>query len=160
MVGGSNLEGDDKKGVGWWGNDVDASRRNNGHRHSRECPCRTRDQCHTSSLSTHDGTHDGTQDPHVQRLVRPSSAGLPSTGASKLEIRAQLHSRRRASSADTRGLAIISKNRAPRLAALGAILARGEYDIVCLQELWVHSEFESLRQDIEGAYPHSRFFHT
>ncbi|CAK9782880.1 DNase I-like protein [Cutaneotrichosporon oleaginosum] len=58
------------------------------------------------------------------------------------------------------GLAFISKDRAPRLAALGATLARGEYDIVCLQELWIHAEYESLRHDIQAAYPYSRFFHT
>ncbi|BEI96624.1 hypothetical protein CcaverHIS631_0202130 [Cutaneotrichosporon cavernicola] len=58
------------------------------------------------------------------------------------------------------GLAFLSKDRAPRLAALGSILARGEHDIVCLQELWIHDEYERLRQDIQGAYPYSRFFHT
>ncbi|GMK56373.1 hypothetical protein CspeluHIS016_0302130 [Cutaneotrichosporon spelunceum] len=58
------------------------------------------------------------------------------------------------------GLAFISKDRAPRLAALEAILARGEHDIVCLQELWIHDEYEQLRDGIVGAYPFSRFFHT
>jgi hypothetical protein len=91
---------------------------------------------------SHRSIQHGTQDPHLQLLVRPP-ARAP----------APRH-------ANARGLAFISKERAPRLAALGAILARGDYDIVCLQELWIYSEYEQLRQNIQGAYPFSRFFHT
>lgn len=34
------------------------------------------------------------------------------------------------------------------------------YDIVCLQELWVYAEYRQFRDDVEGTFPYSRFFHT
>lgn len=62
--------------------------------------------------------------------------------------------------ADPRGLAFISKDRPPRLHALAAFLASSDYDIVCLQELWIHEDYEHIRQDVRGTFDHSRFFHT
>lgn len=60
----------------------------------------------------------------------------------------------------SRGLAFVTKDRRARLAATAAFLAQADYDIVCLQEIWIHKEFESMRQDVQGNYQYSRFFHT
>lgn len=59
---------------------------------------------------------------------------------------------------------MISKDRPRRLRAIANLLSNPtpstSYDIVCLQELWVHSEFISFRDTVESVYPYSRFFHT
>jgi len=62
--------------------------------------------------------------------------------------------------ADSRGLAFVTKDRPARLAAIAAYLAQAPYDVVCLQEIWIHKEFEAMRDDIRGNYTYSRFFHT
>lgn len=59
-----------------------------------------------------------------------------------------------------RGLAFISKLRAPRLAAIANYLRESDYDVVCLQEIWIHEEFVQVRDDVQGVLPYSRFYHT
>lgn len=56
----------------------------------------------------------------------------------------------------------MSKDRQARLHAIANYLASAgaEYDIVSLQEIWIHKEFEEMRGTISRAYPYSRFFHT
>ncbi|WVW80018.1 hypothetical protein I302_101991 [Kwoniella bestiolae CBS 10118] len=58
------------------------------------------------------------------------------------------------------GLAIISKDRLIRIKALAEYLASSNYDIVCLQELWVYKDFEIVREQVRRNLPFSRFFHT
>ncbi|KAL1410326.1 phospholipase C type enzyme [Vanrija albida] len=58
------------------------------------------------------------------------------------------------------GLAFISKLRAPRLAAIANYLRGADYDVVCLQEIWIHEEFAQVRDDVQGVLPYSRFYHT
>ncbi|WWC60189.1 uncharacterized protein I303_102754 [Kwoniella dejecticola CBS 10117] len=58
------------------------------------------------------------------------------------------------------GLAIISKDRAARIKAISDYLASSNYDIVCLQELWVYKDFETVREGCRKNLPFSRFFHT
>ncbi|TXT10948.1 hypothetical protein VHUM_01699 [Vanrija humicola] len=58
------------------------------------------------------------------------------------------------------GLAFISKLRGPRLAAIANYLRESDYDVVCLQEIWIHQEFEQIRDDVQGVLPYSRFYHT
>ena len=59
-----------------------------------------------------------------------------------------------------RGLAIISKQRQARIKAIAEYLATTNFDIVCLQELWVFKDYKIVRDTVARAYPHSRFFHT
>lgn len=59
-----------------------------------------------------------------------------------------------------RGLAVISKDRRPRIKAIAEHIVSTNYDIVCLQELWVHKDFEIVREEVHDALPFSRFFHT
>lgn len=54
----------------------------------------------------------------------------------------------------------MTKDRPVRLAAIAAYLASAPYDVVCLQEIWIHKEFEEMREDIAGNYAYARFFHT
>lgn len=42
--------------------------------------------------------------------------------------------------------------------AIGAYLSRGEYDIVLLQEVWTHEDFERISQAVVEALPFSHFF--
>ncbi|WWC87756.1 uncharacterized protein L201_002648 [Kwoniella dendrophila CBS 6074] len=58
------------------------------------------------------------------------------------------------------GLAIISKDRLIRIKAIAEHLASSNYDIVCLQELWVYKDFEIVREAVRRNLPFSRFFHT
>jgi sphingomyelin phosphodiesterase 2 len=54
----------------------------------------------------------------------------------------------------------VSKDRLIRVKAIAEHLASSDYDIVCLQELWIHKEFELVRDRVVQALPYSRFFHT
>ncbi|OCF74859.1 inositol phosphorylsphingolipid-phospholipase C [Kwoniella mangroviensis CBS 8886] len=58
------------------------------------------------------------------------------------------------------GLAIVSKDRQVRIKAIAEYLASSNYDIVCLQELWVYKDFEIVREKVRRNLPFSRFFHT
>lgn len=60
----------------------------------------------------------------------------------------------------SRGLAFVSKDRPPRIAAIAAYLASSDYDIVCLQELWIYKDYEIVKQEVQKVLPFSRFFHT
>ena len=59
----------------------------------------------------------------------------------------------------SRGLAIISKDRAARIKAIAEYLASSSYDIVCLQELWIYKDYEIIREEVSQLLPFSRFFH-
>lgn len=58
------------------------------------------------------------------------------------------------------GLRFVSKDRDLRIRAIAAYLANSHYDIVCLQELWINSDFEFVRREVADVLPHARFFHT
>ncbi|WRT65579.1 uncharacterized protein IL334_002524 [Kwoniella shivajii] len=58
------------------------------------------------------------------------------------------------------GLAIISKDRAERIKAIAEYLSTSNYDIVCLQELWIYKDYEIVREQLLSNLPFSRFFHT
>lgn len=60
------------------------------------------------------------------------------------------------------GLRFVSKDRDVRIRAIAAYLASNSsrYDVVCLQELWINSDFEFVRRELADVLPHSRFFHT
>jgi sphingomyelin phosphodiesterase 2 len=59
---------------------------------------------------------------------------------------------------DARGLKWLSKYRADRLDAIGNRIAGSTYDIVALQEIWVHSDFENLAKKTSHILPYAKFF--
>ncbi|XP_044255447.1 putative neutral sphingomyelinase [Tribolium madens] len=58
------------------------------------------------------------------------------------------------------GLAVVSKNRRRRMQAIAEVLATSQYDVVCLQEVWLNSDFELIRNKVSGVLPYSHYFHS
>ncbi|THV01414.1 DNase I-like protein [Dendrothele bispora CBS 962.96] len=59
------------------------------------------------------------------------------------------------------GLKYVSKFRIERIRALASELSKStEYDIVALQELWVYSDFEHVRDMLSGHLPQAKFFYS
>ena len=52
----------------------------------------------------------------------------------------------------------LSKQREIRIQALGERLSRDDYDVICLQELWVHDDFLYIRSKVQHYLPFSHFF--
>lgn len=52
----------------------------------------------------------------------------------------------------------VSKHRETRIKALGERLSQNDYDIICLQELWVHSDFLYLQSKLHHYLPFSHYF--
>lgn len=59
-----------------------------------------------------------------------------------------------------RGLKYISKKRDVRIRAIAQYLAASEYDIVCLQECWVYTDFELIKDTVDRTLPYARFFNS
>ncbi|RIB12725.1 Endonuclease/exonuclease/phosphatase [Gigaspora rosea] len=58
------------------------------------------------------------------------------------------------------GLKLVSKNRNRRIEAIADSLARSDYEIVCLQEVWVYANYELIRNRTKKRFPHSKFTHS
>lgn len=58
-----------------------------------------------------------------------------------------------------RGLAVVSKNRLQRIHAIAEMLATTYYDVVCLQEVWLNSDYELIRNKVLGVLPYSHYFY-
>jgi sphingomyelin phosphodiesterase 2 len=43
--------------------------------------------------------------------------------------------------------------------AIAEMLALGEYDIVCLQEVWSDNDYTLIKNEAQGALPHSHYFY-
>ncbi|KAG8976036.1 phospholipase C type enzyme [Tulasnella sp. 425] len=56
------------------------------------------------------------------------------------------------------GLKYVSKDRQPRIQAIAEVLSASDYDIVCLQELWVHADFQYIRSRVSKTLPNAKFF--
>jgi len=54
---------------------------------------------------------------------------------------------------------VLSKKRVIRMRALGEKLASGDYDIICLQELWEYEAYLYMVSKVRHYLPHSHFFH-
>ena len=53
----------------------------------------------------------------------------------------------------------IAKNRVQRINAIANFLSTAPYDIVCLQELFVSSDFEIIRTSVSNHLPFVKLFH-
>ncbi|KAH7923233.1 hypothetical protein BV22DRAFT_1069085 [Leucogyrophana mollusca] len=58
------------------------------------------------------------------------------------------------------GLKYVSKDRHQRISAIAASLARSDYDIIALQEIWVEADFEHIRQSVASRLPYTKLFHS
>ncbi|XP_071791982.1 putative neutral sphingomyelinase [Asterias amurensis] len=58
------------------------------------------------------------------------------------------------------GLKYVSKHREERLGCIGEELARGRYDVVTLQEVWVEKDYESICDKVKNVLPHHHYFHS
>ncbi|KAI5121302.1 hypothetical protein M0805_003771 [Coniferiporia weirii] len=58
------------------------------------------------------------------------------------------------------GLKYVAKDRVERVLAIASVIARSNYDIVALQELWVHADFERVRARVAGCLPYAKFFYS
>ncbi|KAA1467824.1 inositol phosphophingolipids phospholipase C [Dentipellis sp. KUC8613] len=58
------------------------------------------------------------------------------------------------------GLKYVSKDRHERIAAISNFLSRSDYDIVALQELWVYSDYETVRTSVAKHLPYAKFFYS
>ncbi|CAG8537943.1 7411_t:CDS:2 [Funneliformis caledonium] len=56
------------------------------------------------------------------------------------------------------GLRFISKKVDQRMEAIADNLAHSDYEIVCLQEVWVYRNFEAIKQKTKKRFPYSRFY--
>ncbi|TFY78793.1 hypothetical protein EWM64_g5217, partial [Hericium alpestre] len=58
------------------------------------------------------------------------------------------------------GLKYVSKDRKGRISAIAGFLARADYDIVALQELWVYADYELVRASVAKRLPYAKFFYS
>jgi len=56
-------------------------------------------------------------------------------------------------------LKFVAKHRNERIAAIAAELAKSDYDIIALQELWVFSDYEHVRESVSDRLPYAKFFY-
>ena len=57
------------------------------------------------------------------------------------------------------GLNRVSKYRQQRVAAIISALFSDVADVICLQELWLDSDYELIQQNLSHIYPHSVYFY-
>lgn len=53
----------------------------------------------------------------------------------------------------------MSKDRQERVEAIGTELAKGNFDVVSLQEVWTTDDYEYLRARAHDVLPYSHYFH-
>ena len=58
------------------------------------------------------------------------------------------------------GIPVICPNRKERIIAIGEELAKGEHDIILLQEIWSQSDYEKLTTKLLAGYPFSHYWHS
>lgn len=53
----------------------------------------------------------------------------------------------------------MSRNRTARIQAIAEMLATSTYDVVCLQEVWLNSDYELIKSKTLGVLPYAHYFH-
>jgi sphingomyelin phosphodiesterase 2 len=56
-----------------------------------------------------------------------------------------------------RGLKAVSKHRSQRIHAITHELAASDYDLICLQEVWVHADYEYIRSQVSKSLPYAKY---
>nr|CAD7573990.1 unnamed protein product [Timema californicum] len=58
-----------------------------------------------------------------------------------------------------KGIPVVSKNRAERMKAIAEELSRAEYEVVCLQEVWMQRDYKQISCRCSAVLPYSHYFH-
>ncbi|RCI02216.1 phospholipase C type enzyme, partial [Rhizopus stolonifer] len=58
------------------------------------------------------------------------------------------------------GLFVVSKERKFRLQAIADYISQQDYDLVALQEVWMWSDFDTIKETTESVLPYSRYFYS
>ncbi|XP_015112923.1 putative neutral sphingomyelinase [Diachasma alloeum] len=58
------------------------------------------------------------------------------------------------------GIPYVSRHRHKRMKAIAEQLASGDYDIVCLQEIWSVNDFTMIKYKTQDKLPHSHYFYS
>ncbi|KAI8329080.1 Endonuclease/exonuclease/phosphatase [Chlamydoabsidia padenii] len=58
------------------------------------------------------------------------------------------------------GLYVVSKKRKFRLNAIAEAIQQASYDIVTLQEVWVHDDYKKLKSCVSTKLPHAKYFYS
>ncbi|TFK56863.1 DNase I-like protein [Heliocybe sulcata] len=58
------------------------------------------------------------------------------------------------------GLKYVAKNRVERIAGIADVLSASDYDIVCLQEVWVSADYNLIRRSVAGRLPYAKYFYS
>lgn len=58
-----------------------------------------------------------------------------------------------------RGIPLVSHDRNVRIAAIGCLLAGGDYDLVSLQEVWSEDNYHTIRDRVKEVLPYSHYFY-
>ncbi|XP_060531232.1 putative neutral sphingomyelinase isoform X2 [Cylas formicarius] len=58
------------------------------------------------------------------------------------------------------GLRGISKNRKTRINAIAEVLSKKDYDVICLQEVWMDKDYQTIKLKLEEVLPYSHYFYS
>ncbi|KAG2022840.1 inositol phosphorylsphingolipid-phospholipase C [Coprinopsis cinerea AmutBmut pab1-1] len=58
------------------------------------------------------------------------------------------------------GLKFVAKNREERIEAIAHELSTLNHDIIALQEIWVHSDYQKVQERVSKRLPHAKFFYS
>jgi sphingomyelin phosphodiesterase 2 len=53
----------------------------------------------------------------------------------------------------------VAKSRAFRLKAIAEVLAKENYDVITLQEVWVQKDFELIQTSVQHTLPYTKYFY-
>jgi sphingomyelin phosphodiesterase 2 len=53
----------------------------------------------------------------------------------------------------------VAKNRGERILAIAGELAKFDHDIIALQEIWVFTDYEYIKECVSKRLPHAKFFY-
>jgi sphingomyelin phosphodiesterase 2 len=59
-----------------------------------------------------------------------------------------------------RGLKYVAKHRVERIRAIASELAKSDYDIVALQEVWVAADYAHIRSNVSKILPYAKYFYS
>lgn len=58
------------------------------------------------------------------------------------------------------GLNNVSKYRQQRIKAIISKLSNSDADVVCLQELWLDSDYKLVERNLKNVYPYTKYFYS
>ncbi|KAL3283099.1 hypothetical protein HHI36_006258 [Cryptolaemus montrouzieri] len=58
------------------------------------------------------------------------------------------------------GIPLIAKDLKDRFEAIAEVLAKSDYDCVCLQEVWTEGLYQHIKNKISGSFPYGHYFYS